>query len=114
MAHAFAGDWTGECIDRIFGAADSYRSHFTEWAQATYGSVRAKVSYVHGTVFHLWHGDIANRRYSLCDHELASSKFDPATDLRVGADGCWEWASDKPSLHAWAAEYFATRKEDGT
>ena len=113
MAHAFAGDWTGECIDRIFGAADPYRSHFTEWARAAYRSVRAKVSYVPGTVFHLWHGDIVNRQYDLCNQELASSNFDPTIDLRVGAGGCWEWATDKPSLHAWAAEYFGTRKEDG-
>jgi hypothetical protein len=114
MAHAFAGDWAGKCIDRIFGAANPYRSHFSDWAQAVYRSVRAKVSYVHGTVFHLWHGDIVNRRYDLCNRELAFSNFDPATDLRVGVGGCWEWATHKPALQAWAAEYFANRKEDGT
>jgi hypothetical protein len=114
MAHAFAGDWTGECIDRIFGAAVAYRSHFSDWAQAVYRRIRAKLSYVPGTVFHLWHGDIVHRRYGLCDRELALFDFDPATDLRVGVNGCWEWATDKPALHAWAAEYFASRKEDGT
>ena len=114
MAHAFAGDWTGECIDRIFGVTSSYRRHFSNWAQAVYSSIRARVSYVHGTAFHLWHGDIVNRRYDLRNRELAFSNFDPSTDLRIGADGCWEWATDKPALHAWAAEYFASRKEDGT
>lgn len=114
MAHAFAGDWTGECIDLTFGTAEDYRNHFTDWAQSAYRSIRARVAYVHGTVFHLWHGDIVNRCYDRCNRELALSRFNPATDLRVGADGCWEWATDKPSLHAWASDYFASRKEDGS
>jgi hypothetical protein len=114
MAHAFAGDWTSECIDQIVGADSPYRNHFSAWALAVYRNVRAKVSYVNGTVFHLWHGDIVNRRYDLCNRELASSNFDPATDLHVGVDGCWDWATNRPTLHAWAAEHFASRKEDGT
>jgi hypothetical protein len=114
VAHAFAGDWTGGCIDRIFGANNLHRRHFSNWAEAVYRSVRARVSYVPGTVFHLWHGDTANRQYASRNRELVSFDFDPVTDLRVGASGCWEWASDKPALHAWAAQYFAARKEDGT
>ena len=113
MAHAFAGDWTGDCIDRILGANNRHRAHFSDWAQDAYRSIRAKVSYVPGSVFHLWHGDTANRRYVLRNSELASFNFDPFTDLRTSDGGCWEWASDNPALHAWAGEYFANRKEDG-
>jgi hypothetical protein len=113
MAHAFTGDWTGDCVNLTFGTNTPHLSHFSDWAQAVYRSVRAKVSYVPGTVFHLWHGDTINRRYVLRNRELAFFNFDPVTDLRVGGGGCWEWASDKPALHTWAAEYFAGRKEDG-
>jgi hypothetical protein len=113
VAHALAGDWTGDCIDQILGANHLYRGHFSDWASAVYRSVRARVSYVPGTLFHLWHGEIAHRQYSSRNHELASFDFNPATDLRVGDSGCWEWASDKPALHAWASEYFTSRKEDG-
>jgi hypothetical protein len=113
MAHAFAGDWTGDCIDKIIGPSSAHRDHFSTWAKAVYQSVRARVSFVPGTIFHLWHGETASRRYVLRNRELASFDFDPATDLRIGAAGCWEWASEKPALHAWASDYFANRKEDG-
>jgi len=113
MAHAFGGDWTGDCIDRILGGNNSHRLNFSKWAESVYRSIRAKVSYVPGTLFHLWHGETINRRYVLRNSELAFFNFDPAQDLRVGKDGCWEWASDKPELHRWAAEYFGKRREDG-
>ena len=38
--------------------------------------------------------------------------FDPATDLRLNAQGVWEWASDKIGLHREMAEYFRSRRED--
>jgi hypothetical protein len=68
---------------------------------------------VPGTVLHLWHGEVGHRRYVRRNQELAGFGFDPATDLRVGASGCWEWSSDKPGLHQWAREYFGQRLEDG-
>jgi hypothetical protein len=34
-------------------------------------------------------------------------------DLAVGPSGAWEWASCKPELHRWAADYFRLRNEDG-
>jgi endonuclease/exonuclease/phosphatase family metal-dependent hydrolase len=113
MAHAFTGDWSGNCIDRILGKNNLHREHFASWASAIYRSIRARVSYVPGAIFHLWHGDTENRRYVQRNQELASFHFDPAIDLKIGENGCWEWASDKPELHRWAMEYFANRKEDG-
>ncbi|MBI2468786.1 MAG: hypothetical protein HYV62_13395 [Candidatus Rokubacteria bacterium] len=47
------------------------------------------------------------------NRDLVRLGFDPATDLRVAAGGAWQWASDKPALHRWAAEYFGSRREDG-
>jgi hypothetical protein len=71
------------------------------------------VSYVPGTIFHLWHGDRADLAYAVRNRELASFQFDPAKDLRLGDSGCWEWAQDNPGLRAWGARYFASRREDG-
>ena len=48
------------------------------------------------------------------NRELAGFGFDPAADVRIGGDGCWEWASRKPKLHRWAADYFGRRREDGS
>jgi hypothetical protein len=113
MAHAFAGDWTNPCVDRTLCGSMSRRKHFTAWAQNVDQSVRSKVSNVSGTIFHLWHGDIANRQYEARHLDLARLDFDPVIDLQTGEGGCWEWASDKPELHLWVKQYFASRKEDG-
>jgi hypothetical protein len=113
MAHAFAGDWTSGCVDRIFGASNRHRQYFTAWSKETYRRVRANVGFVSGSVLHLWHGEVRDRRYVDRNRELANFDFDPVTDLRVGSSGCWEWNSAKPLLHRWAREYFGLRREDG-
>jgi hypothetical protein len=113
MAHAFCGDWTSACIGRIIGENNRHRDWFVTWSRRLYPRVRARVGVVPGTVLHLWHGDIGDRRYVRRNQELAAFGFDPATDLRRGASGCWEWASDKPDLHRWASDYFGQRHEDG-
>ena len=112
MAHAFCGDWEGPCIRRILGPGGPHRAYFRAWSQRLYREVRARVGFVEGKLLHLWHGEIANRRYVLRNRELATFAFDPACDLRLGSTGCWEWASAKPELHAWARTYFAQRRED--
>jgi hypothetical protein len=113
MAHAFCGDWDSPCIDRIIGAANRHREWFVAWSRRLYPAVRARVGHVAGTILHLWHGEVADRRYVDRNRELAAFDFDPATDLRVGATGCWEWASGKSALHRWAVAYFGQRREDG-
>jgi hypothetical protein len=114
MAHAFCGDWSSPCIDRILGhAATPHRAHFTAWCKSLYKDVRAKVAATPGTLLHLWHGDMDNRRYVLRNQELANFDFNPEQDLRIGAQGAWEWNTSKPTLHHWAINYYPARKEDG-
>jgi hypothetical protein len=113
MAHAFCGDWTSACVDRIIGLANRHCGYFADWCRAVYPRVRARVGFVPGALLHLWHGEVGDRRYVDRNRELAGFGFDPAADVRVGAAGCWEWASQKPGLHRWAADYFGRRREDG-
>jgi len=113
MAHGFCGDWESNCIDRIFGGNVAHQEHFAAWCRRMYCDVRAKVGYVPGTLLHLWHGDMDNRRYVLRNQELALFEFDPASDIRLGSEGCWEWNSAKTDLHRWAVNYYYQRKEDG-
>jgi hypothetical protein len=39
MAHAFCGDWTSACVDRIIGLANRHRSYFLDWCKAVYPRV---------------------------------------------------------------------------
>jgi hypothetical protein len=113
MAHAFAGDWSSACMDRILVRNSRHHAHFVAWCRALYKDVRARVGHVPGTLLHLWHGEMDYRRYVLRNQELARFEFDPAADIRVGESGAWEWASEKRELHRWAVEYYPSRREDG-
>ncbi len=112
MAHAFCGDWDSACIRRILGPRGAHRDYFAAWSQRLYADVRARVSFVPGRLLHLWHGEMANRKYVLRNQELMDLEFDPRNDVRVGESGCWEWSSEKPTMHAWARQYFTDRRED--
>jgi len=113
MAHAMSGTMSGRCIERAFADNRAHAQHFVRWSERIYPDVRGQIGYTAGTLLHLWHGHGADRRYVSRHRELAAFAFDPDRDLRTAANGCWEWASDKPAMHAWAAGYFAERQEDG-
>jgi hypothetical protein len=101
------------CLPRIFGSGGGYRSHFRRWAEPFQRAVGGAIGVVDGAVLHLWHGTAEDRGYVDRHQALQRFGFDPGRDLRLGAGGCWEWASDKPELHAWVADYFRRRREDG-
>jgi hypothetical protein len=112
MAHAFAGDWESPCVSRIAGTGGPHRAHFRRWSKKLHADVGARLAFTPGRALHLWHGTIANRRYAQRNKELYQLAFDPRADLRISLSGCWEWASEKPELHAWAKRYFEERRED--
>lgn len=89
------------------------RDHYSEWAKGFHGDVEGQVGAVAGEIHHLWHGDLEHRRYELRHEDLAQHDFDPRSDIRIGADGTWRWASEKPALHGLLRDYFHSRQEDG-
>lgn len=113
MAHALCNDWASPCIDRMLGIDTPHRRHAQQWGARFSASVRGDISYVEGGVRHLWHGDYLNRDYTERHRALQAFGFDPQTDIRIGAHGCWEWATPKHDLHRWVVEYFVRRDEDG-
>ena len=84
-----------------------------EWSAAFYEDVKGSVSYTPGRIFHLWHGDMKQRRYVLRFMILRDAGFDPAKDIALDSQGCWRWSSDKPELHRKVEDYFRARKEEG-
>lgn len=89
------------------------RQRLCDWQAKFYDRVRGEVAYGTGVVRHLWHGSLANRQHVRRLIWLAEHQFDPARDLRLNGDECWEWASDKPNLHSRIELYFRQRDEDG-
>jgi hypothetical protein len=113
IAHAACGAWTSPCLRPMLGNGHGYRAHFTRWAERFHRAVGEAIGVVPGAALHLWHGEPEHRRYVERHQKLHAFSFDPERDLRTGAGGCWEWASDKPDLHAWVVHYFHRRREDG-
>ncbi|HVN84497.1 MAG TPA: hypothetical protein VMW17_06585 [Candidatus Binatia bacterium] len=111
MAHAMRGDLSMKC--GLFPTSPKLREHFRQWAKAFHADVSGQIGSTPGTLLHLWHGDTKDRRYIDRHEQLVNLDFDPAADLRIGRDGLWEWASDKPEFRRWMRDYFESRKEDG-
>lgn len=87
--------------------------HYARWATDFHEDVSGRVGALPGEIHHLWHGDLKDRRYGLRHLDLERHDFDPQNDIRLGADGAWRWASDKPALHTLLRNYFQNRHEDG-
>ncbi len=113
IAHAACGDWTSPCVQRDVGRGPWQLNHFRNWAMRFYSATNGRLGCATGTVLHLWHGDIENRKYADRHRELAEFGFDPSVDIAVSRSGAWKWASVKPDLHGWAKRYFDLRAEDG-
>ena len=87
--------------------------HYLAWARPYFGSVRGRVGYILGRIFHLWHGELIDRQYGQRHQSLEAFDFDPFTDIALDSNGCWRWSSDKRELHAFVRRYFESRNEDG-
>ena len=78
--------------------------HFTEWAGRFSNAIKRKISCIEGDLVHLWHGDLAGRRYYERLVGFERFGFDPDADLSCQPDGPWFWKSEKPEMHAFVRE----------
>ncbi len=114
MSHGFAGGLIHTpCIGRMIGPQRTYLKHFLEWAVKARDLVGGKLGVVPGHLLHLWHGDLANRRYAELNHVFKAFDFDPNKHLRYDENGLWEWADAPAGMREWARELFWMRREDG-
>jgi hypothetical protein len=84
-----------------------------DWRCWTLSGPRARPGFLPIAAYHLWHGSFEDRGYCSRDEILLRHDFDPLHDLSLEGD-LYEWASDKPGLHADVAAYFVARREDGS
>jgi hypothetical protein len=91
---------------------EPFMAHYLAWATGWYATVRGRMAFTAGVALHLWHGAPARRQYSQRNDILRRNPFNPFADLRLNAEGVWEWASDKAAMHREVAEYFHARRED--
>ena len=111
MASAALGrfDYARQCLQM----SPRWMEHYMAWARPHFESVRGSIGFLEGTLLHLWHGDLTDRRYMDRHRDFRQFDFDPAVDIAKDDHGCWRWNSDKPRMHQYVRDYFAARKEDG-
>jgi hypothetical protein len=88
-------------------------AHYRAWATRFYAIVRGRVGYIDGQAFHLWHGDLRDRKYDERVRPLRHFGFDPFKDIALDREGCWRWATPKTDMHEYIKGYFDSRHEDG-
>jgi hypothetical protein len=115
MTHAFAGGMIhSPCLPRMIGPQKRYLEHFWKWATKARDMVNGRIGPVPGRVLHLWHGELADRRYARLNQEFMTFDFDPEKHLRFDESGLWEWTDETPEpMRKWASEMFWMRREDG-
>jgi|SRR5580658_582868 hypothetical protein len=111
IALAWIGNLTSALLERVL--PPKALSHFSAWMQDSFKPNQGSIGFLPETIFHLWHGEQADRSYNERHEALKRWDFDPSLDIRKNSDSCWEWCSNKVELHEWVAAYFANRKEDG-
>jgi len=102
-----------ERVVALHGMNQWQEQRYLAWAEPFYRDISGRVGVVHGEVHHLWHGDLADRHAGTRHAGLVAHDFNPEVDIRIGPEGAWMWASDKPELQTYVSNYFRSRNEDG-
>jgi hypothetical protein len=63
------------------------------------------------TAYHLWHGELSNRKYGRRHQLTAAAGFDPRRHLQRAANGTWAWAEGMDALAEGVRTYFIERRE---
>ncbi len=102
-----------DLLIRLVAMNAAQAKHYQRWAKRFYGDVAGSIGCIEGTLFHLWHGAMVDRRYIERQEELSAFGFDPHSDIAIDHEGAWRWSSHKPAMHASVRAYFSSRREDG-
>ncbi len=90
-----------------------WASHYLAWAQPFFDTVRGSAAYLDEGLFHLWHGELQNRRYAERHAFLKERGFDPTKDIVAAENGCWRWNKARSDMKEHVLHYFRSRREDG-
>jgi len=86
-------------------------NHFLDWATPFHKSVDSKIGYLQGKLFHLWHGEINNRKYLERHIEFSELNFNPFCDIHKMSNGTWNWGNNTEACQLFLKNYFFQRKE---
>jgi hypothetical protein len=112
-AMACAGFGRFEDAVSVASLTNYRREHYLEWATQFNSLIKESISFLNGRLFHLWHGDLSNRRYLERHREFNKLNFNPYVDIVTNEFGCWEWREKDSKFQNFMKSYLTSRKEDG-
>lgn len=74
--------------------------------------VKGNIGAVKGACMHYWHGKGDERGYDKRWDITCFHKYDPATDIKIGANGLYEYVGNKPELEYDLRRSLTSRNED--
>lgn len=81
------------------------------WKKQFQKEMKKSISFIPGTIFHLWHGTSKGRKYRKRQLILKKLDFNPEKDL-IFENDILTFTNNKPALKIACEEYFRERKED--
>lgn len=103
MAHAAAGHIGHSCITKSF--TDDLDA-VNQWSEDFDWLINGKVSYVIGDLYHIWHGDLANRQYL-----KRIQDFTPKAKQITKKDNNGLYVADELEGDTYMKEYFDHRED---
>ncbi len=113
MAHGLVGS-----MDVTYSsdhASTAYAKRLLEWQNKCDRWIKRDVGFVHGTVYHDFHGRKANRFYGTRGKILTENAYNPDTDIKYDARGLLQletWEPRQIKLRDEIRAYFRARNED--
>jgi hypothetical protein len=102
IAHAAVGQINHQCIKKSF---TEELDEIKRWSQKFFLETMGLVGYVQGDLYHIWHGDIANRQYlkRIVD-------FTPKTKKITDKDENGLYITDDQDVMDYMSSYYMTRE----
>src|SRR5215204_187472 len=100
-------------MTQLHSMNERQEGYYLAWVKPYFESVGGAVSFAECDLFHLWHGEMSDRRTRERHEGLGRFRFDAYDHIAIDENGPWRWDSDKLHMHEWVKEYFASRREDG-
>lgn len=99
-------------LSDIFWFGENMKLNYIKWGDAIYESAKGKVGFISGDVYHLWHGDLKNRKYFQRYMDISNIGYSPDLDITINHNGAIAWKRERLDLEKYMQSYFSGRKED--
>jgi len=116
-AYAYSAMGLADAHIRRRKLTSAHAMYHLERAALLHAQVEGKVSWIDGSLLHLWHGEYSDRQYLHRHAILSRHDYDPRLHLVPDAGtGVWCWSARActAALSAEMAAYFNARREDGS